>query len=160
MGRKRKYPTTRGYYVYVHVTPEKDCYFGKSKQQPVDRWKPSEYKDKSLYPYIEQFGWDGIEHRVLFDNLTARQAEVLEDWFIKKAKLDGFCINYRRSGGIERDNKKEWQREYDRKRRQTEEYKEWQREYQREYRERPENRKKQREYMRQYRLKKKLEKNS
>lgn len=107
-----KYPNTTGYYVYVHVTPEKDCYFGMSKQQPSLRWRSSLYKNKSLQHYIEQFGWDNIEHRVLFDNLTKHQAEVLEDWFIKNAKRDGFCINKQRSGGIERDNPKEYQREY------------------------------------------------
>lgn len=178
----RKYRKTTGYYVYMHRTPEKDCYFGKSKQQPVDRWQPSKYKDKSLYPYIEQFGWENIEHVVLFDGLTVRQAEVLEDWFITNARRDGFCINDRRSGGVYRDNPKEYKREYCQrsevkererercqKRRQTEEYKEYQREwqreyqqteeykvYQREYRQRPEVKERKLEYQRQYRLKKKL----
>ena len=135
----------------MHRTPEKDCYFGMSQDQPSIRWMPSSYKRTSLRPYIIQYGWDNIEHRVLFDNLTARQAEVLENWFIKKAKLDGFCINKKESGGVYRDHPKEYQRERKRKYRQTEECKA----YMREYRQRPENKEKQREYQRQYRLKKK-----
>ncbi len=149
---KRKYPKTTGYYVYVHITPEMDCYFGKSKQEPCNRFAPSQYKDCSLYPYIEQFGWDGIEHRVLFDNLTARQAEVLEDWFIKNAKRDGFCINDRRSGGIKRDNPEAY--------RQTKKLKAYRREY---YHNRYHNdtdfKERERERGHQYYLKKKLNKN-
>ena len=108
----RKYPKTTGYYVYMHRTPEKDIYVGMSQRQPSKRWTPSAYKGTSLFPYIERFGWDNIEHRVLFDNLTKRQAEVLEDWFIDNATQDGFCINKNNSGGRWRDNPKEYNYEY------------------------------------------------
>ena len=186
---KKKYPTTSGYYVYMHRTPEMDCSFGMSQQQPSKRWRPSAYKETSFKPYIDKFGWDNIEHVVLFDGLTKHQAEVLEDWFIKNAQRDGFCLNRNRSGGIKRDNKKEYQRECCHRYRQHSENKEKQRKYQREYSERPENKEKrreydrkryqtekykeyeskrrqteerkeyQREYQREYRLKKKLNKN-
>lgn len=176
-----KYPKTTGYYNYAHILPNKMCYFGKSKQQPSKRWQPSAYKNTALGPYIEEIGWDNIEHMVIQDGLTKRQSEVLEDWFIKNAKLDGFCINDRRSGGIERDNLNEYKREYHK----TEKYKEYHREYrktekrkeyEREYRQRPEVKERQREWhqkynqcpevkernrerMRKYRLKKKALKN-
>lgn len=163
-----KYPTTSGYYVYMHRTPEKDIYVGMSQLQPSQRFQPSLYKRGSLQPYIEQFGWDNIEHVVLFDGLTKHQAEVLEDWFIKNAQRDGFCINKHRSGGIRRDNPKEYQRYYQREYQdeyhQTEKYKAYQREYQREYRREyqrnryqndPEYCEKIKERQRQYRLKKK-----
>lgn len=106
----RKYPKTTGYYVYTHIIPDKLCYFGISRQQPNKRWYPSQYRNISLYQYIEEFGWDNIEHMVIQDGLTKHQAEVIEDWFITNATKDGFCINKNRSGGIERDNKSEYNR--------------------------------------------------
>ena len=186
---KRKYPKTTGHYPYYHRLPNKMCYFGESGQQPCDRWKPSAYKNTALGPYIEEIGWDNIEHIVIQDGLTKRQAEVIEDWFIKNATKDGFCINERRSGGIERDNpnaykreycqrpgvkerqheydkkrnqtekRKEYNREYDKKRSQTEKRKEYRREYMCDYEQRPEVKQRIREYMREYRLKKKALKN-
>lgn len=158
-----KYPKITGYYVYMHRTPEKDCYFGISQQQPTVRFAPSHYKGTTLLPYIEKFGWDNIEHKVLFDNLTKRQAEIIEDWLITNARRDGFCINKRRSGGIERDNPegynqspevKERQRQYNSKRRKTEDYKKYQHEYHQTEKYKAYQREYQREYQRQYRLKK------
>lgn len=105
---KRKYQKTKGYWVYALITPEKDAYIGMSKRQPCQRWQPSLYKTTALCQYIERFGWENIEHRVLIDNLTKQQAEQVEDWFVTKITEDGFCINSNRSGGIERDNRKEY----------------------------------------------------
>lgn len=166
---KRKYPETTGYYVYEHRLPNGLYYPGMSSQQPCYRWKPSKYKGKSLYPYIEQFGWDNIEHVIVADGLTKEEAEQLENQLIQEGKKNGLCINKNNSGGYCRDNPTEYYREYNQrpevKERQREycrnryqnnqEYRERQLEYQREYRKRPENKEKQREYLRQYRLKKK-----
>lgn len=112
MSRVSKYPKTTGYYVYVHVTPDKMCYFGMSKQQPCRRWFKILYLGTTLEPYINQYGWDSIEHMVIQDGLTQHQAEVIEDWFITKSTKDGFCINKRRSGGYSRDREKERRRVY------------------------------------------------
>lgn len=112
MTNRSKYPKTEGYWVYAHITPEKDVYIGMSKQQPNQRWKPSAYKWKSLESYIKQYGWDNIEHRVLIDNLTKAQAEQIEDWFITQITQEGFCINKYRSGGIYRDNRKDYDKDY------------------------------------------------
>lgn len=164
MSRPRKYPKTTGHYNYAHILQNKMCYFGRSKQQPSKRWRPSVYKNTALQPGIEEFGWDNIEHIVIQDGLSKRQSEVLEDWLIKNATKDGFCLNDRRSGGIERDNLKEYKREYshtdkykeyhreyDKKRNQTEKRKEYLHEYYKTEKYKEYNR----EYMRQYRLKKK-----
>lgn len=173
MPRPRKYPKTTGYYVYVHITPDKMCYFGMSKQQPSNRWRIKYYKATSLEPYIDQCGWDNIEHMVIQDSLTHHQAEVIEQWFIDKAKSDGFCINRLRSGGITRDKKKynrqyykihcEEIKEHQRIYSQTlnkEHIREYKREWQRNrYQNDPEYRKHQCECQRQWRLKKKALKN-
>lgn len=98
-----KYQKTEGFYVYAHITPEKEVYIGISKQQPQKRWNPSNYKRTALEPYIERFGWENIEHLVIQDNLTKEQALKLEDWFITNATKDEFCINKNRSGLIASD---------------------------------------------------------
>ena len=125
MSRVSKYPKTIGYYVYCHITPDEMFYIGMSKQQPSQRWKPLYYKGTSLQPGIEEFGWNSIRHVVLKDGLTKEQAEVLECLLIDEATRQGFCLNKQRSGGIKRDNRNEYDREY----RQTEKYKEYQHEY-------------------------------
>lgn len=94
----RKYPKTNNYYVYAHILPNKDVYFGCSNQETCDRWQPKYYKSTVLYKYINQYGWENIEHRVLIDNLTEKQALLIEDWYIRKGWADGFCINKQRSG--------------------------------------------------------------
>ena len=97
----RKYPKVTGYWVYAHITPEKEVYIGYSGNKYTSvRWQPQLYKSSYLQPYIERFGWENIEHRVLIDGLTKEQAIQAEDWFIKKASTDGFCINHNRSGLI------------------------------------------------------------
>lgn len=154
-GRPRKYPKTTGYYCYCHITPDEMFYIGMSKQQPEDRWNPSKYKDKTLGPYIEKYGWKNIKHVVLKDGLTEDQARKLEGLLIEEAKQQGFCINDRRSGGIKRDNLKEWRRDYYNTEKWKDYYREYNREWFREYRKTEKCKEYQREYQRQYRLKKK-----
>ena len=149
MSRNRKYPKTTGWYVYKHILPNAMYYPGMSKQQPSKRWQPSGYKGKSLYPYIEEFGWDNIEHVIVADGLTKEEAEQLENQLIQEGKRNGLCINKNNSGGYRRDHPKEYKREYDCKRRQTEEYKTYQREYEHNrYQNDPEYREKKKEHSR------------
>ena len=135
---RRKYPQTTGYYCYCHITPDEMFYIGMSKQQPSRRWKPLHYKNNSLGPYIEKYGWNRIRHVILKDGLTKEQAVKLEGLLIEEATRQGFCINKQGSGYKWRDNpkeyKREYNREYDKKRRQTVEYNEYQRKYQHQYR--------------------------
>ena len=166
----------KNYVVYQHVTPDGMYYFGQS-QNVEKRWSNNgiHYKGTSLYPHIEQYGWDKIKHIVLFENLSKEDALWIEDFLITTAQEDGVCINQRRSGNVSKDEGyiREYQREYYEQNR--EKFRDYQREYHREYRE--QNREKynehyreyreqnrlnyrnyQREYQREYRRRKKLEK--
>ena len=89
------------YVVYQHVTPDGMYYFGQT-QNVERRWKNNgaEYKGTSLYPYIEKFGWDNIQHIVLFKEQTRENALWIEDFLITTAQEDGVCINKQRSGLI------------------------------------------------------------
>lgn len=110
---KRIYPKTSGYWVYTHTTPNGMYYIGMSKLQPCKRWDKSAYKEpNSLAPYIEQFGWENIEHKVLIDGLTKEQAEQWEDHLIQALSMNDLCINKQRSGGQYRKGKQAYMKQY------------------------------------------------
>lgn len=110
---KRKYQKVTGYWVYGHITPNGKIYIGCSgKEKCSDRFKSQTYNGGSLQPYIEKYGWNNIKHIVFKDGLTQKQAEQLEDLLITQAKIDGWCINIKNSGGYERDNPKEYYKQY------------------------------------------------
>ena len=92
------------YSVYQHVTPDGMYYFG-ATQNVERRWSNNgaEYKRTALQPYIEKFGWDNIQHIVLFKEQTRENALWIEDFLIETAREDGVCINKQRSGLISKE---------------------------------------------------------
>ena len=113
MANIRKYPKTEDYFVYAHTTPNGLYYIGMSKQQPRQRWRKSAYKaPNSLTQYIEKYGWQNIEHKVLLDGLTKKEAEQWEDRIIQALSMNGLCINERRSGGQYRKGKQVYMKQW------------------------------------------------
>lgn len=96
------------YSVYTHkvVTDEgkEMFYVGISKQLKI-RWRPSAYKRSTLYPYIQQYGWDNIEHSIVKKDLCKDDAYKLEDELIKQFQLKNCCINRLKSGLRTKDMK-------------------------------------------------------
>ena len=92
------------YTVYQHVTPDNMYYFGQT-QNIKRRWRNNgaEYKGTALQPYIEKFGWDNIQHIVLFKDQTRENALWTEDFLITTAQEDGVCINKQRSGLVSKE---------------------------------------------------------
>lgn len=90
--------------VYQHVTPDGMYYFGQTNNIKR-RWSRNgaEYKRTALQPYIEKFGWDNIQHIVLFENQTRENALWIEDFLITTAREDGVCINKHRSGLVSKE---------------------------------------------------------
>lgn len=89
------------YSVYVHKveTEEGPMYYtGVTKQQLSRRWQPVLYKDMSLWPYIEKYGWENIEHAVVIDGLTYEKSREVEDMLIHMYWSLGCGINKVRSG--------------------------------------------------------------
>ena len=160
------------YSVYQHVTPDGMYYFGQT-QNVERRWSNNgaEYKRTTLQPYIEKFGWDNIQHLVLFKDQTKENALWIENFLIETAREDGVCINKQRSGNVSKEEGY-FQQYYEQNKEQIleqnkqyyeqnkEQIREYQREYQREYKEQNKDkiREYNREYYRQYRQRKKLEK--
>ena len=92
------------YSVYQHVTPDGMYYFGQTNDIKR-RWRSNGagYKRTALQPYIEKFGWDNIQHIVLFKDQTRENALWIEDFLITTAREDGVCINKQRSGLISKE---------------------------------------------------------
>ena len=133
------------YSVYQHVTPDGMYYFGQT-QNVERRWSRNgaEYKGTALQPYIEKYGWDNIQHIVLFKDQTKENALWIENFLIETAREDGVCINKQRSGLV---SKGEGYNQ-DRNQKYYEQNKDRIREYQREYQD--EHKDKIREYHEQY----------
>ena len=92
------------YTVYQHVTPDGMYYFGQTNNIKR-RWRNNgvEYKGTALQPYIDEFGWDNIQHIVLFKDQTKENALWIEDFLITTAREDGVCINKNRSGSVSKE---------------------------------------------------------
>ena len=93
------------YSVYQHVTPDGLYYFG-ATSNIKRRWRNNgaEYKGTALQPYIEKFGWDNIQHIVLFENQSKENALKIEDSLIISGWEKGNCINKIRSGNIKKED--------------------------------------------------------
>ena len=94
------------YSVYEHVTPDGMYYFGQT-QNVERRWRNNGvlYKGTALQPYIEKYGWDNIQHIILFRDQTKEDALFIENFLIETAQEDGVCINQRRSGLISKEER-------------------------------------------------------
>ena len=92
------------YVVYEHITPDGMYYFGQT-QNVERRWSNNgaEYKRTALQPYIEKYGWENIQHIVLFRDQTKEDALWIEDFLITTAREDGVCINKQRSGLVSKE---------------------------------------------------------
>ena len=156
------------YSVYQHVTPDSMYYFGQT-QNVERRWSNNgaEYKRTALQPYIEKFGWDNIQHIVLFENQTRENALFIENFLIETAQEDGVCINKQRSGliskgeGYQKNQSKQYyeqnkQQILDKKQQYREQNKQRILEQKKQYYE--QNKQQRIEYQREYRQRKKQEK--
>ena len=76
------------YKVYIHIFPNNKVYIGITKQKPENRWNNGRgYKNNDyLVNAILKYGWDNIEHKILYNNLSKEEAEQKEIELIKKYK--------------------------------------------------------------------------
>lgn len=86
----------RNYTVYVHIFPNGKRYFGITSKDPEKRWqKGYGYKKGNsiiVYSAIQKYGWDNIEHKILYNKLTKDEAQQIEIYLIKKYKTN--CCKY------------------------------------------------------------------
>ena len=144
------------YTVYVHIAPDGMHYYGvtnnpKHRRQGNGRL----YKTTALQPYIEKYGWENIQHIILFENQSKEDALSIEDSLIISGWEKGNCINQQRSGNISKEEG--YFREYYEQNREKileyreqnkDKYRKYRREYYRQYRE--QNKDNYRKYQREY----------
>lgn len=72
--------------VYIHVFPNGKRYIGITSRQVEKRWKNGNgyYNHKLLYNAIKKYGWENIDHVILFDNLSEVEAKQKEKELIQK----------------------------------------------------------------------------
>ena len=96
----KPYEKNAKYLVYVHIFPNNKKYIGITSQTTQRRWRNGKgYKSqKMLTRAINKYGWDNIEHIVLFKNLTQEEAEQKEIELIDKYKTNirkyGYNISF------------------------------------------------------------------
>ena len=89
------------YTVYMHTTPNGKVYIGITKQNPIKRWLHGKGYQKQEYFYnaILKYGWDNIEHRILFTELSKEEAERKEIELIKQYKSNQRELGYNIENG-------------------------------------------------------------
>lgn len=95
--------TNCNYKVYAHVFPNGKRYIGiTAEDDPNKRWRNG--KNYRNNPYLtrafEKYGWDNVDHIILFSGLSKDEAERLEIQTIKKYKSNNQEHGYNlQSGG-------------------------------------------------------------
>lgn len=92
----------RQYKLYKHTNMfNKKVYIGITKQPLHRRWRNGKgYKNNPhFYRAIQKYGWDNFQHQLIFQNLTAKEAENLESIIIQYYKSNQRDFGYNIEGG-------------------------------------------------------------
>lgn len=91
----------RNYTVYKHTSPSGKVYIGITGQKRVeDRWRNGKgYIKQKFYRAIKKYGWDNIQHEVLFEGLTKKEAENMEIKLIAEYRSAEREFGYNDSNG-------------------------------------------------------------
>ena len=73
----------------MHICPNGKKYVGITIQEPNQRWRDGKgyYKNKHFYNAILKYGWDNIQHIILFSDLTEDEANEIEEKLIDEMDL-------------------------------------------------------------------------
>ena len=73
------------YFVYKHISPSGKVYIGITKQTPNGRWRNGlgYVSSPHFWSAIQKYGWNNIQHEILFSNLTCDEACSKEKELIK-----------------------------------------------------------------------------
>ena len=84
------------YKLYAHIFPNKKRYVGITKQVPNRRWGNGYGYISSplMYNAIQKYGWHNIKHKILYENLSKNEAEILEIKIIKEWKTTNIKYGY------------------------------------------------------------------
>lgn len=93
--------TKNNYTVYMHITPSNKKYVGITGDDPKNRWDSGHgYKqNRYFWNAIQKYGWNNIQHIILYSNLTQEEAKQCEIELIKKYQLTNRECGYNISEG-------------------------------------------------------------
>ena len=90
------------YKVYIHKFPNGKAYIGITRQEPKIRWGGGNgyVRNEYMYRAIKKYGWENIDHIILFDGLLEADACEIEKSLIKKYRTNEKEFGYNiESGG-------------------------------------------------------------
>ena len=83
------------YTVYIHIFPNRKVYIGITKQKPENRWRNGKkYNSEYMRNAISKYGWENVEHKILYNNLTKEEAELKEIELIKQYRSNEKDFGY------------------------------------------------------------------
>ena len=89
--------------IYKHTSPSGKVYIGQTGQKPESRWDNGRgYKSGYFYCAIKKYGWDNIQHEVLFTGLDQLNADIIEEDLIYYYKQIGKSYNLANGGSVNR----------------------------------------------------------
>ena len=97
------------YYVYKHTFPNDKVYIGITCMEPEERWNGGKgYIGQSvMLKAILEFGWDNIEHEIVYEGLSEEEAEQKEIELIAKYNSNDSNFGYNVSdGGLVKRNRR------------------------------------------------------
>ena len=86
-GQIKQKQATITYIVYMHITPNNKKYIGITKEKnPRERWRKGKgyWTNEYFTSAINKYGWDNIQHIILYEELSKEEAEQKERDLIKK----------------------------------------------------------------------------
>ena len=89
------------YTVYMHICPNNKKYIGITKNEPKKRWGNGKNYKTSVYfkKAIDKYGWENIEHKIIYTNLSKEEAEKQEQLLIKYYKSNNRDYGYNIANG-------------------------------------------------------------
>lgn len=89
------------YSVYIHICPNGKRYIGATGIKPEYRWNRGEgyKKHEKFYADIKKYGWNNIEHQIVFSGLSKEEAAQREIELIEKYKSNEDAFGYNRTAG-------------------------------------------------------------
>ena len=89
------------YSVYKHTAPNGKVYIGITQQEPEARWKNGNgYRNNVLFfRAINKYGWENIDHEILFEGLTKAEAFETERKLIARHRSSDKRFGYNITDG-------------------------------------------------------------
>lgn len=100
--------------VYIHIFPNGKVYIGQTSQSTAQRWvRGKGYKGQFVERAIKKYGWDNIEHRVLYSGLNEEEANKYEIELIAEYKSNDERYGYNlQAGGKDKGDNLEHSKEH------------------------------------------------